>query len=47
MSTLRGRGLVVLAAIALTAIVTRASDAQDYPARLVTLVVPSPAGSNR
>jgi tripartite-type tricarboxylate transporter receptor subunit TctC len=45
MSTLRGRGLVVLAAIALTANLMRSSDAQDYPARLVTLVVPSPAGS--
>src|SRR5882724_9230068 len=38
-------GLVVLAAIAVTAALTRASAAQDYPARLVTLVVPSPAGS--
>ena len=45
MSTLHKSGLVVLAAIALTVIVTRASDAQDYPTRLVTLVVPSPAGS--
>jgi len=45
MSTLHKSGLVVLTAIALTAIVMRASDAQDYPARLVTLVVPSPAGS--
>jgi len=45
MSTLHKSGLVVFTAIALTAIVTRASDAQDYPARLVTLVVPSPAGS--
>src|SRR5258708_10459532 len=45
MSTLRRSGLVVLAAIALTANLTCSSDAQDYPARLVTLVVPSPAGS--
>src|SRR6195256_4917264 len=45
MPTLSQSGHVVLLAIALTAIVTRASDAQDYPARLVTLVVPSPAGS--
>ena len=45
MSTLHKSGLVVFTAIALTANLMRSSDAQDYPARLVTLVVPSPAGS--
>jgi len=44
-ATLRENGLVAFLAIALASIGFQSGHAQDYPSRLVTLMVPSPAGS--